>query len=127
MTRPLQATARVATVVGAIGSVALTLYAGRQNNLPFLMILMAGLVFAPFFGFALASKAATRWSDGTRAALDIAIIVIAAAALAIFARDALQPPPRRAGVYVAVPIVSWLVVIAVSAAGFLSSRRTPNA
>lgn len=121
--KSLHTTARVAAVIGAVGSVALTLYAGRSNNLPFLMVLMAGWVFAPFFGFALASRFSTNWPPAARTALDVMIVVIAAAALAIYARDALQPPPRRAVVYVLVPIVSWLVLLGVAAAGFVSRRR----
>src|SRR3989442_15619059 len=89
-------TAQFAAVVGAVGSVALTLYAGRNNNLPFLMVLMAGWVFAPFFGYALASRLSGRWSPVTRAALDVAIIIIAVASLVIYARDALRPPASKA-------------------------------
>jgi len=110
-------------VIGAVGSVALTLYAGRSNNLPFLMVLMARWVFAPFFGFALASRVSARWSPAARTALDVVIVVIAAAALGIYARDALQPPPRRAVVYVLVPIVSWLLLLGIAAAGFVSRGR----
>jgi len=51
--------------------------------------------------------------------------VIAAAALLVYARDALQPPPRRAGPYVLVPILSWLLLLPVVVAGFLSGRRSP--
>jgi len=121
--KSLHTTARVAALIGAVGSVALTLYAGRSNNLPFLMVLMAGWVFAPFFGFALASKFSARWSPAARTALDVVIVVMAAAALGIYARDALQPPPRRAVVYVLVPIVSWLFLLGIAAAGFASRRR----
>ena len=121
--KSLHTAARVAAVIGAVGSVALTLYAGRSNNLPFLMVLMAGWVFAPFFGFALASKVSARWPPAARTALDVGIVVIAVAALGIYARDALQPPPRRAVVYVLVPIVSWLLLLVIAAAGFASRGR----
>jgi hypothetical protein len=121
--KSLHTAARVAAVIGAVGSVALTLYAGRSNNLPFLMVLMAGWVFAPFFGFALASTISARWSPAARTALDVGIAVIAVAALGIYARDALQPPPRRAVVYVLVPIVSWLLLLGIAAAGFVSRGR----
>jgi len=115
--------ARLAAIVGAVGAVALTLYAGRSSSQQFVMVLMAGWVFAPFFGYALASRFSERWSAGTRSALDVIIVVIAAAALVIYARDALQPPPRRAGPYVLLPIVSWLVLLGVAVAGWWSSRR----
>ncbi len=126
MSDRLHRTAVVAAVVGAVGSVGLTLYAGRNNNLPLLMVLMAGWVFAPFFGFALASRISGHWSERTRAALDIAMLVIAVAALTIYARDALGPThAKRATVYVAVPIVSWLLMlIVVPLAAMMSRRRT---
>ena len=43
----LPSAARIAAVIGAAGAVGITLYAGRNNNVPLLMILMAGWVFAP--------------------------------------------------------------------------------
>ena len=122
---PLHKAARVATIVAAIGAVAFTLYAGRSSPQRGVMVLMAGWVFAPFFGYALVNRFSGRWSSATRAALDIVLVVIAAAALLVYARDALQPPPRRAGPYVLVPIVSWLLLLPVVVAGFLSGRRSP--
>jgi hypothetical protein len=120
----LHTAARAAAVIGALGSVALTLYAGRNNNLPLLMVLMAGWVFAPFFGYAGASRFSGRWSAATRAALDVTILMITVAALAIYTRAVLRPPPlQSARVYVAVPIVSWMLLLAVALAGFLSGRR----
>lgn len=116
--------ARGAAIVGAIGAVALTLYAGRGSPQRGVMVLMAGWVFAPFFGYAVVNRFAGGWSSATRAALDIVLIVIAAAALVVYTRDALQPPPRRGGPYVLVPIVSWLLLLPVVVAGLLSGRRS---
>jgi len=122
--KSLHTTARVAAVIGAVGSVALTLYAGRNNNLPLLMILMSGWVFAPFFGYAVASRVSARWSAFTRAALDATIIVIAVGSLAIYGNDVLRPPAAKAAkVYVVVPIVSWLLLLGTATAGYVSRRR----
>ena len=129
MSNRLRAVAQAAAIVGAVGSVALTLYAGRNNNQPFLMVLMSGWVFAPFFGFALAARFSGRWSAATRAALDVLIVMVAIAAPVIYVRDLLTiPHAKGAFVYVAVPAVSWLLLLAVAAAGFLSGRRAgaPN-
>ena len=124
MSNRLRAVARVAAIVGAVGSVGLTLYAGRNNNQPFLMVLMSGWVFAPFFGFALAARFSGRWSAATRAALDVVILIITVAALATYTLAVLNPPQSQgARVYVAVPIVSWILLLAVAVAGFLSGRR----
>ena len=123
----LQRTAEIAAVVGAVGSVALTLYAGRNNNLPFLMILMSGWVVAPFVGFALARRFAGRWPESTRAALDTMIVLIAVASLVLFARGALRPPASKpAAVFVAVPIAAWLLMLIGVPLAALVSRRRPD-
>lgn len=119
---PLHKAARAATIVGAIGAVALTLYAGRGSPQRGVMVLMAGWVFAPFFGYAVVNRFSGGWSSATRAALDVVLVVIAAAALVVYAGDALQRAPRRAGPYVLVPILSWLLLLPVVVAGFLSGR-----
>jgi len=122
----LHTTAQVAAIVGAVGSVALTLYAGRNNNLPFLMILMSGWVFAPFVAYALASKYSGSWAPSTRAALDGVIVLVAVASLVIYVRDVLRPPASKAAaVYVATPIAAWLLMLtSVSIAALLSRRRS---
>ena len=124
MSQRLHTVAQGAAVAGAIGAVALTLYAGRGNGLPFLMILMAGWVFAPFFGFAVASRLTSQWPARARAGLDITIVVIAILSLVVYARAALGPEhATRATAYVAVPIASWLLLIAGTATGAVLARR----
>ena len=122
----LHRTAQIAAIVGAIGSMALTLYAGRHNNLPFLMILMSGWVLAPFMGYALASRYSTRFTAPTRAALDGIIVLVAVASLVIYARDVLSPPAAQgARVFVAVPIGAWLLMlIGVLVTALISRRRS---
>ena len=126
MSDRLHRTAQVAAVVGAVGSVALTLYAGRNNNLPFLMILMSGWVLAPFMGYTLASRYSASWAASTRAVLDGAIVLVAVASLVIYARGALRPPGSKpAAVFVAVPIGAWLLmVIGVPLTALIARRRS---
>ena len=121
----LHSASRAAALIGAVGAVGITLYAGRNNNLPLLMILMAGWVFAPFFGYALATKFSARWSPAIRAALDVAIVIIAIGSLAIYSYDAFGPShAKRATPYVAVPIASWLLMIVfVSVAAWRARRQ----
>jgi hypothetical protein len=126
MSDRLHRTAQAAAVVGAVGSVALTLYAGRNNNLPFLMILMSGWVLAPFMGYALASRYSTSWAGSTRAVLDGIIVLVAILSLVIYARGALRPPASKpAAVFVAVPIgASLLMLIGASLSAVISRRRS---
>jgi len=122
----LHGAAAVAAVVGAVGSVALTLYAGRTNNLPFLMILMSGWVLAPFMGYALASRSSGGWNASTRAVLDGVIVLVAVASFVIYTRDALRPPASHAAaVFVAVPIAAWLLMLIAVPLTALISRRRP--
>ena len=127
MNQRLHAVAQIAAVVGAIGGVALTLYAGRGNGLPFLMVLMAGWVFAPFFGYALATRLTGRWPASTQTALDVLMLLIAVVALAIYIHDVAGPPhAQRATVYVAVPIASWLLMlIGISVTALVARRKVP--
>jgi hypothetical protein len=123
----LHVLAQVAAVAGAIGAVALTLYAGRGNGLPLLMVLMAGWVFAPFFGFALANRFTTAWPPRPRATLDVTMLIIAIVSLAIYARDSLGAAPvRRATPYVAVPLVSWILLVSAFVAGAVMSRHASD-
>jgi hypothetical protein len=124
----LQPVAQTAAVIGAVGAVALTLYAGRNNGLPVLMILMSGWVFAPFFGYAVIRKIAGRRSSFPLASLDGVVIVIAVVALAIYAQDVVHPPTSKpAVVFVAVPIASWVVMlIVVAIASFIAHREIPR-
>jgi hypothetical protein len=119
-------TATVAAVVGAVGSVALTLYAGRNNNLAFLMILMSGWVLAPFMGYALASRFSGSWLPFTRAALDGIIVLVAVASLTLYARGAFRPPASKpAAAFVAVPIAAWLLLlIGVPLAALIARRHS---
>lgn len=121
----LHRTAELAAVVGAVGSVALTLYAGRNNNLPFLMILISGWVLAPFMGYALAGRYSTRWAAATRAVLDAIIVLVALASLVIFARAAINPlASKPGGPFVAVPIVAWLLMfVSVPVTELIARRR----
>jgi hypothetical protein len=126
MSDRLHRTAQVAAVVGAVGSVALTLYAGRNNNLPFLMILMSGWVLAPFMGYALASKYSANWAAATRAVLDGIIVLVAVVSFVMYTRHALRPPASKAAaVFVAVPIGAWLLMLmGISLTALISRRRS---
>jgi uncharacterized membrane protein len=124
----LQPLAQTAAVIGAVGAVALTLYAGRNNGLPLLMILMSGWVFAPFFGYAVIRKIAGRRSSFPLASLDGVVIVMAVVALAIYAQNVVHlPTSKPAAVFVAVPIASWVVMlIVVVIASFIARREVPR-
>jgi hypothetical protein len=121
----LRTSARIAVLVGALGSVGLTLYAGRQNPSSLLMTAFAIWVLSPFVLIILAASISTRWSSRTRMALDRAALVVTLMSLVTYTVRVLRPPKAQAAfVFVAVPPICWLLVAgAISAAAFLSRRR----
>jgi hypothetical protein len=122
----LRLTALIALLVGAAGSVGLTLHAGRHNASRILLIIFAIWVLSPFMGLVLANVVSKSWSVVTRAALHGLMLIIALGSLAIYADVALGPPrAKTAAVFVVVPPASWLLIaITLPVAALLSRRRS---
>ena len=123
--------ARIALVVGAVGSVALMLRSGR-NTPRFLLVLFVAWVLSPFVALAWANMVSKRWSVLTRTTLYWVTIVITLTALAVYSGLILPPagsPP--AFIFVAVPPASWFLITAVVLTAALVSRwrssRCPGA
>src|SRR5258705_8466278 len=127
MSNRLHNSARVGAVVGAVGSMALMLYAGRANQHVLVTVLFVFWVLAPFVALAWADRMSVRWSVVTRTALHWVTLVITVGSLAIYVHRVLRPP-RTTGafVFVAVPVASCLVVsISVACAALLSRLALP--
>jgi hypothetical protein len=122
--RLLRATAQLAVLAGAAGSVALMLYAGRRNDSRILLALFAIWVIAPFMALAWAAIASKRWSAPTRTTLYCVMLVVTLGSLAMYGNVAFGPPRAQgAFVFVVVPPVSWLLMaIAVPLAALISRR-----
>jgi len=114
----------IALLAGVVGSVGLTLYAGRHNPSRILMLLFTLWVLSPFVALGLAHVVSERWSLLTRAALYGLMPVLALGTLAIYAEVALGPPrAKTASVFVVVPPASWLLIAVVLGIAALISRR----
>jgi len=124
--RLLSAAAPIAALAGAVGSVGLVLYAGRNNKSLILMIVFALWVLAPFAAVLLANVVSKRWSALTRATLHGSMLLLMLGTLAIYVVVALRPPrPQGAFAFVMVPPASSLLVaIAISVAALVSGRRS---
>jgi len=122
----LRATALIAVLGGAVGSVGLTLYAGRHNNSRILPVLFTLWVLSPFMALLVASVVSKRWSFHTRTTLYAAMLVLTLGSLALYADVALGPPRAKpAFVFVVVPPASWLLIaIFVPIAALISGRRS---
>jgi hypothetical protein len=114
----------IALPVGAIGSVGLTLYAGRHNNSRILPLLFALWVLSPFVALLWANVVSKSWTVVTRAVLHSVMLVLALGSFAIYANIALGPPRAKAAfAFVVVPPASWLLIAIVVPLAAQISRR----
>jgi hypothetical protein len=114
--------ALIAALVGAVGSLALMLIAGRRNPSRLLIVLFAAWVLSPFVMLVIAHARSKQWSDRLRAALYVVMLVVTLYSLAIYATVALSPPrPQGAFVFVVVPPASWLLISVVIGAAALKT------
>jgi hypothetical protein len=121
----LRAVARIALVVGAVGSVALMLRAGT-NTPRFLLVIFVFWILSPFVALAWANTVAPRWTALTRMTLYVVTIALAPASLAIY--SGLIPRPAgsaNAVLFTAGPVASWVVMtVAVGIAALVARGRS---
>ena len=115
----------VAVIVGAVGSVVLTLRAGQQTP-RFLLVFFVIWILSPFVALAWANILSERWPVLTRATLYCVTFVITLGSLAMYGNVILPPAGSpRAFVFVIVSPASWLLMaIVVPLAAFISGRRS---
>ncbi len=114
---------RSAIIVGAAGSLALLLYAGRSNTHLLITLLFIVWVLAPFALLALAERRSGSWSPPVQTTLHVITLIIAAGSLGIYAYRAVVPP-RSTGafLFVITPPVSVALVLIALALASLGSR-----
>jgi hypothetical protein len=117
----LQAVARVALAVGAIGSLVLMFLHGRPSAV--LMILFTGWVLAPFIGLALADRLSSRWPPSSHGLVYWLMIFISVGSLAIYGYD-VASRYKGAFLFVAVPMIAWVLVLITIPIGVLAGRRS---
>ena len=117
----LQAVARVALDIGAIGSLVLLFMHGRPSA--FLLILFTGWVLAPFIGLAWADRLSARWAPSSRTWLYCLMIGTAVGSLTIYVYD-VATSYGRAVLFVAVPMVAWALALITIPIAVLAGRRS---
>jgi len=123
-TDPFRRVARTALVIGAAGSLALMVYAGRHNRSIALILLFTCWVSSPFVALAIADRWARRWRPMLRAAFYGVMLAVSIGSLLVYAFDALRPRPQAAFFYVLVPPSCWIIGGAVVGIAGLLARRT---
>ena len=119
----LRLAALIAAPVGAVGSVALMLLAGKNPPI-FLLLLFVLWVLGPFIVLILALMVSKRWSVLTRKTLYVMMLFLTTASLAIYGYFVMwRPQPTPTAVFVILPLASVLIAIMTIATAVLISRR----
>lgn len=109
--------------LGAIASLALMLYAGRNSPriLTGVFIIWVG---SPFLALAWLDRRADTWRDPVRTCLNALMVGAAVITTVLFAVRVIWPPQAQAAfVFVIVPPLTWLIgTLALGVAG-LASRK----
>lgn len=121
---PFRRVARTALAIGAAGSLALMVYAGRHNRSVALVLLFTVWVSSPFVALAVVDRWARRWQPASRAAFYGVMFAVSLGSLLVYAFDALRPRPQAAFFYVLVPPTCWIIGAVVLAIVALLGRRT---
>ena len=106
---PFRRVARTALAIGAAGSLALMVYAGRHNRSIALVLLFTVWVSSPFVALAVADRWARRWQPASRAAFYGVMFAVSLGSVLVYAFDALRPRPQAAFFYVLVPPTCWII------------------
>jgi hypothetical protein len=121
---PLRATARVALIAGAAGSIALMLRAGARQRSLLLILLFTGWVLSPFLGLALANLRAARWPPRVRTALHATMVAVSFLCLTLYGMHAVRGAMKAGFVYLVVPAAAWfLIVVALGVNALFAGRR----
>ena len=123
--RLLQQVALSAAVAGAVGSVALQLYAGRHSPQHLVLLLIAGWILSPFVALAVLHLVSKRWPVTIQRVLHFVMLFVSAISLAIYSLAIARPIASKpaAFVFVAVPPASLLLAAITLATALLISRR----
>jgi len=110
--------------VGAVGSLAFLINAGRTTPKP--LLLMMGLwVLSPFVALFVGHVLSKRWSASVRAALRNVMVIVSLVSLAFYALDTVRHiAGKPAAMYVLIPPVSWIFIAVVAWMAFRSDKRS---
>ena len=101
--------ALLAVLLGAAGSLGLTLYTGRNNNSVFLMLLFSGWVLSPFIALFVADIISKRWTVPTRMKLYRLMLAVAVVSLIGYSGVLIPAETKPAFVFLIVPLASWIL------------------
>ena len=99
----LRTIAVVVVLAGAVGSLAMTLYAGQKNNSVLLVLLFAIWVLSPFIAFLIANVITRLWNDLNRKTLYYIMIFLPVVSLVCYSGAISPPGLKPAFIFLVVP------------------------
>jgi hypothetical protein len=109
--------------IGALGSVAFTIYTGRHNSSVLLICLFVLWVLSPFAGLVIALRSADAARAGIGSAVRASALVIILCSLGLYGTVAMSTPGHHtAFAFLAVPGASWLAILPMLLAVRLARR-----
>ena len=115
--------ALVILIAGAVVSVALTRHAGRHNKSVILPLMFISWVLSPFIALLVANSMSARWPVTVRVILYFLMILIAIGSLVVYSGIFSSAGAKPAGVFLIVPLLSWLLIVIVIPVTLVISRR----
>ena len=116
--------ALIVLLIGAAGSLALLINAGRTGPKP-LLVSMTLWVLSPFVALVVGNAMSKRWSASIGDSLRRTMVVVALASLALYSLDTVRHVAGKpAAMYVLVPPLSWLLIAIVAMSAFASDKRS---
>jgi hypothetical protein len=113
MKSPIRRLTFMMVLIGAVGSLGLTLRAARNAHSLILALLFGVWVFSPFMGLAVAYILSNRWPVFTRNVLYLLSMVLTIFSLIIYAGIWTPVNTKPAFVFLVLPLLSWLLLAVV--------------
>jgi hypothetical protein len=96
---------------GALGSLVLTIQAGRNNSSILLILLFVFWVLSPFIALSYTNLISRGWPVRHRIALYSIIIIITFSSLFAYSGVLIPPGMKKAAIFLIVPFLSWTLMI----------------
>ena len=98
-------------------------HAGRHNRSVILIALFFIWVLSPFVGLLVANIVTKRWSDHIRVTLYTLMIFLTIGSLVAYSGVMSPTGAKPAGVFLIVPLISWMLIVIVILLAAIMSRR----
>ncbi|HTQ28306.1 MAG TPA: hypothetical protein VMI35_09265 [Puia sp.] len=101
--------AMIICIIGLLLSLDLVIHTGRKNHSFLLVVLFACWVLSPFVALLLADLSSRQWTPARRKTLSLLMVSISLGSVICYAWIHI-PGTRTAFIYLAVPLISWLII-----------------